>query len=111
MMISASFRVPGKQGYLVDIGMRFLPKGVTVNNSKVMISQAGRLRPGEHGADKTGKWAKSLSLKRDNIQKLLVDAIDCLSHTNGFSGNTLTPCLLFSGQVPRIHWRVNLMMR
>ena len=85
--------VPGKQGYRgvdndwvvpegVDIGMRFLPKGVTVNNSKVMISQAGRLRPDEHGADKTGKWSKSVSKSRDNVQKLISEAIDCLKKTH-----------------------------
>jgi hypothetical protein len=86
--------VAGRQGYRgtdddwlvphdVDIGMRFLPKGVTVNKSKITISQAGRLRPGEHGADHSGKWAKTVSANRDNIKALIADAIVCLKSTHG----------------------------
>jgi hypothetical protein len=67
------------------IGMRFLPKGVTVNASKVMISKAGRLHPGEHGANANGMWSKTRSTSRDaaNTTKLVCDAIECLKKTHG----------------------------
>ena len=68
----------------VDIGMRFLPKGVTVNDKKVGIGRAGRLRPGEHGATFDGRWARPMSASR-SIATRLAEAIDCLRKTHGAS--------------------------
>ena len=68
----------------VDAGARrFLPKGVTINNTKVMISQAGRLVPDEHGANSSGLWVKSLTKQRDNVGKLVSEAIVVLKNSHG----------------------------
>lgn len=65
------------------LGMRFLPKGVTVNSTKVMISQAGRLKPGEHGANDKGLWSRSISHGRLNVEPLVLEAIGVLEKAHG----------------------------
>ena len=65
------------------LGMRFLPKGLTVNSAKVMISQAGRLIPGEHGADDRGLWSRTISRGRHNVKELVREAVACLERTHG----------------------------
>ena len=65
------------------LGMRFLPKGVTVNSTKVMISQAGRLTPGMHGADDRGLWSRTFSRDRRNVAALVREAVECLENTHG----------------------------
>ena len=65
------------------LGMRFLPKGVTVNSSKVMITQAGRLVSGANGADDTGMWSRTISNDRSNVEALVHASVECLVRTHG----------------------------
>lgn len=65
----------------VDIGMRFLPRGIVVNKSKVMITQAGKLIPGEFGANDDGLWIKTRN--KTNTEALIKSAIAVLKATHG----------------------------
>ena len=81
----AAFRITPDEWVIpedVDIGMQFLPRGITVNKVKVMINQAGQLRPGEFGADAKGKWAKTITGK-STVAILINAAIKILTDTHG----------------------------
>jgi len=67
----------------VDIGMRFIPRGITVNGSKVQINKSARLRPCEHGVTATGMWSKTISKSRGNVAALIGEAIKVLEATRG----------------------------
>lgn len=81
----AAFRITPDEWVIpedVDIGMQFLPRGITVNKVKVMINQAGQLRPGEFGADAKGRWAKTITGK-STVAILIDAAIKILIDTHG----------------------------
>jgi hypothetical protein len=66
----------------VNIGMEFLPHGITVNKSKVMINQAAELRPNEFGANAAGRWATTITQK-NTIEILINTAIKIMIETHG----------------------------
>lgn len=63
------------------MGYSFLPRGIVVNKTKVMIVQSGNLRPGECGADANGLWNKSRN--KTNTDALVKQAIKILQDTHG----------------------------
>lgn len=65
------------------MGYSFLPRGIVVNKTKVMIVQSGNLRPGECGADANGLWNKSRN--KTNTDALVKQAIKILQDTHGLA--------------------------
>ena len=62
---------------------RFLPRGMTINKTKVMLNQVAGLRAGEHGADAAGLWKSSINAARSNIPELVRRAVKVLRDTHG----------------------------
>lgn len=67
----------------VDIGMHFLPRGIMVNSSKVMIGQSGQLVPNSFGADAEGLYIKTRNRANTNTEALIKNAIKVLIDTHG----------------------------
>ena len=63
-------------------GMRFLPRGMSVNQTKVMLNQAAGLHAGEHGADAKGLWKASINAARSNVAELVLRGIRVLRDTH-----------------------------
>ncbi len=91
LMIRSGTKAPRSLGSDSDIAMptgvpsadRFLPRGMSVNKTKVMLNQVAGLRPGEHGADAAGLWKASINAARSNIPELVLMGIKVLRDTHG----------------------------
>ena len=82
---TAAYRIVEGEWVVPDgiaLSSRFLPRGVTVNKTKVMVNRAARLRPNEHGANTNGLWKMSINRGGTNVAELLAKATAVLRATH-----------------------------
>ena len=84
---SAAYRVNDHEWDVPDeikptFRFAYLPRGISVQKTKVLLNQSAELRPNECGANAKGLWSKTIS-NTSSVKILLDHAIKILEETHG----------------------------